>query len=217
MLGKTHVVTTGALMTGTMCVSYIIDHSVGLSSSFVGTINNVFTTYLGIDWAIEREVSSGFSFDVLQLGLVSHLIILLLLTLLGSLLPDIDTPTSTLGRFVPFIGAIIPHRTITHTIWIVLVMGIAIFIFGGNAYFIALWIGYILHIIEDTFSRQGIAWFYPIDGYRTYGSGAVVKRGRDPKFFYYRTGSDTETGIFYVALVFWLIFTVYLSYLIYFK
>lgn len=212
------MVTTGSIMTGAVCASYTVFQNAGLSSTFLGSVNNVFMTYLGVEWPDKSLVlDTGLSFDILYLGLLCHLFSIVALSVFGSLLPDIDTSTSTLGRFVPFIGAIIPHRTITHTIWIILIFGIGIFCFGGNAYIIAVWIGYILHVVEDTFSKQGIAWFYPIDGYRTYGSGAVVKRGRNPKFFYYRTGSDREIGIFYVMLVFWIIFIIRLLYLLYFK
>ena len=212
------MVTTGSIMTGALCVSYTVFQNTGLSSTFLGSVNNVFMSYLGIEWPDKSLVlDAGLSFDMLYLWLLCHLVSLVVLSVFGSLLPDIDTSTSSLGRFVPFIGASITNRTITHTIWGVLVFGIAIFCFGGNAYIIAVWLGYILHIVEDSFSKQGIAWFYPIDGYRTYGSGAVVKRGRDPKFLYYRTGSDRETGIFYVMLVFWMIFIVRLLYLLYIK
>lgn len=213
MLGKTHVATTGALFTGSIALSYSAYSADHYGSELVEKVNTFYGVCLGLNWSdiltpIEGGDAGFFSFlSSFHLGLMCHIVLLILCSLFGALLPDIDTSTSTLGRYVPFVGAIIPHRTITHTIWAVLALGIPIFALGRSSYLVAMWIGYVLHIVEDTFSRQGIAWFYPIDNYRTYGSGAVVKKGRNPKFFYYRTGSDTETGIFYVMSVFWILFS----------
>lgn len=119
---------------------------------------------------------------------------------LGSLLPDIDSEKSTIGRYFGPISKSIPHRTITHTIWAVA------FIAGLGWYFdsvhvLVLAAGYALHILQDTFSRQGIAWFYPIfGGYDHFGSGTVMKKGRKPKLAY-RTGGTGETTLFYGSLV----------------
>lgn len=115
---------------------------------------------------------------------------------IGALMPDIDEERSTLGRYVPLISQNIPHRTITHTIWIVLLLIGASWYFG-SVLLLAFGIGYTLHIIEDYFSNQSICWFYPIIGsYETFGSGAVMKRGRRPRFTY-KTGGAAENAIFY--------------------
>lgn len=117
----------------------------------------------------------------------------------GALLPDIDSEKSTIGRYFLPISKVIPHRTITHTIWAVA------FIAGLGWYFdsihvLVLAAGYALHILQDTFSRQGIAWFYPIlGGYDHFGSGTVMKKGRKPKLAY-RTGGTGETAVFYGSL-----------------
>lgn len=109
--------------------------------------------------------------------------------MIGLLLPDIDAETSTLGRYVKFISRAIPHRTITHTIWAVLLLAGATWYFESPL-LLALTLGYFLHILQDTFSKQGIAWFYPIIGrYDTYASGATMKRGRKGNFAYSAGGS----------------------------
>lgn len=120
---------------------------------------------------------------------------------LGSLFPDIDTPTSTIGKYFPFVGSIIGHRTVTHTIWAVLLLGGLTWYFS-SIYLLAFTVGYTLHIIEDSFSRQGIAWFYPVvGGYNTFGSGAVMKQGRKPGKFAYHTGGTGEEVFFYASIV----------------
>lgn len=71
----------------------------------------------------------------------------------GSLLPDIDSPNSTIGRLIPVIPRLIPHRTITHTIWVALL-----------AYILwpPLGIGIAIHIILDCFTQEGVPLFWPI-------------------------------------------------------
>lgn len=117
----------------------------------------------------------------------------------GSLLPDIDSEESTLGRYVPFISRVIPHRTITHTIWAVIAL-VCLAWYADSVYLYALALGYAVHIAEDSFSKQGICWFYPVLGkYDTFGSGAVKKRGRKTTFAY-KTGGTGETAAFYGAV-----------------
>lgn len=124
----------------------------------------------------------------------------LLVFMIGALAPDIDTESSELGRYVKPISTRLTHRTVTHTIWIVLLLAVASWFFHSS-YLFAFTFGYTLHIIEDTFSRQGICWFYPILGsYDRFSGGAAIKHGRKPLFFYYRTGKASEQIVFYAAL-----------------
>lgn len=119
---------------------------------------------------------------------------------LGTLLPDIDSETSTIGRYVLPISRAIPHRTITHTIWAVILI-LAFGIYFGSIYLCALALGYALHIAEDSFSNQGICWFYPLFGkYDYFAGGGAKKRGRKTTFAY-RTGGLGETLVFYGAIV----------------
>lgn len=125
---------------------------------------------------------------------------ILLAFTLGALLPDIDSEDSTIGRYFLIISKWIPHRTITHTIWAVALLA------GLGWYFdsiqvMALAAGYGIHILQDTFSKQGIAWFYPLlGGYDNFGSGAVMKRGRRKPKLAYRTGGKGESALFYGSL-----------------
>lgn len=100
--------------------------------------------------------------------------------MVGGLAPDLDQPTANLYKKVrggsilaklisPFLGG---HRFISHSI-------LGIFIFGFLTRFILdktgsvvlidmqiVWqtslIGFISHLIMDTFTKEGIAWFFPI-------------------------------------------------------
>ena len=92
------------------------------------------------------------------------------LLFLGSLLPDIDSEKSTLGRYfyLP-----VRHRTLTHSVLFLLP-----FIIGGVFWTPFLWLafGMFTHLFCDSLSKAGVCWFWPVSKYRRYGSGAFVKR-----------------------------------------
>ena len=137
--------------------------------------------------------------------------------ILGSLLPDIDTPTSIMGRMLPFISRplnrFLGHRTITHTIWAIgLWFGVfygyvqlrgadpwALFLFGialGNA----------LHIFEDKFSRAGVVLTYPLIRYNKSKRGISYAPGH---YWGYRVGGPFERFIMVLAIGFLFIFSVF--------
>ena len=145
-------------------------------------------------------------------GIVGMDVTLLLLAFaLGALLPDIDSEQSSIGRYIKPISRAIPHRTFTHTLWVVLIL-VALGWYFKSLLLFALTLGYIFHLVEDSFSKQGINWFYPIGPkFITLSGGGVVMDGRRAKFAY-RTGGPGETMFFYasicahvlcVAFVFW--------------
>jgi membrane-bound metal-dependent hydrolase len=112
--------------------------------------------------------------------------------LFGSLLPDIDSKTSIIGRKIhlPF-----EHRTWTHSIWAIILLFIL------SIFFVLIrpiLIGYIMHMLEDTPSACGICWLYPFHKYIEYESGAKVARGH--KFKLYRT-SDMSESIFVFGII----------------
>jgi membrane-bound metal-dependent hydrolase YbcI (DUF457 family) len=118
------------------------------------------------------------------------LALVLLAFTLGTVLPDIDSENSTIGKYITPISRAIPHRTITHTIWVVLlILGLAWYF--ESIYLLALALGYVVHITEDSFSQQGIRWFYPIPK-------IARKRWRFP--FAYETGGLGETVVFFASI-----------------
>ena len=86
---------------------------------------------------------------------------------IGSLLPDIDTPKSALGRIFPFSKIIehkYGHRQITHS-WIFIVIAIVLFspfiLFLGFLKYAGIIIGVISHIMIDMANPSGVPLFYP--------------------------------------------------------
>lgn len=98
--------------------------------------------------------------------------------LVGSILPDIDVKSK---RF---------HRTITHTLWFIALMGFLWWkvhtnptvpfhsilnpVLFGNM------LGTAFHCIGDAYSKMGVAWLWPLQQYITYPNGAKVLKGPRP-------------------------------------
>lgn len=109
----------------------------------------------------------------LQLALsltTSQYLICVAVTTLGSLLPDIDTPHSILGRKVKAISypiyKVFGHRTITHSLFVwTLLLFISPFLNTGLMYgvvCISVYGGVISHLLLDLISTTGIPLLYPL-------------------------------------------------------
>lgn len=92
----------------------------------------------------------------------SPVVLLGIINVVGSLLPDIDCQYSVIGKHFRLINKFIPHRNgITHSLvgsflWCGLAIGF------GKEYFSIMWIGFISHLVLDSFTPMGIKWLYPI-------------------------------------------------------
>ncbi|MFH1971865.1 MAG: metal-dependent hydrolase [archaeon] len=96
---------------------------------------------------------------------------------LASLLPDIDTPKSKVGKKVGIVSNILNvtlgHRGLMHSIYLPAVVAIFGVLFGFPLIGYAFAIGYMIHLIADMFTKDGIHLFYPvlnIRGFITTGS-----------------------------------------------
>lgn len=110
----------------------------------------------------------------------------------GSLLPDIDHPGSFLGKRNKIASGItnktLGHRGGTHS----LLGAVIVFILGTIVQFhylsasgqnMTFWLmlGYLMHLVEDSFSREGIHWLWP-----------YKKKRKRTKLVYYTTGGIGE-------------------------
>jgi inner membrane protein len=87
--------------------------------------------------------------------------------ILGSLLPDIDTPKSYLGHKFKLLSTVINkafgHRTATHSILVITVLFfISVIIFGMNTFLVGLTLGSLLHTLGDMTTSYGVSAVYPI-------------------------------------------------------
>jgi inner membrane protein len=118
--------------------------------------------------------------------------------ILGSLLPDIDSPNSSVGRLLPFVSIPIErrwgHRTVTHCLLAVGVLSVVSspLAFYRATLYAALLFGYLSHLLADCATKSGVPLFHP------HPAQCVL-----PGNSRYRvtTGSLAEQGVLLVLLV----------------
>lgn len=181
MRGICHIITGGT--TAIIADTALRAISVACNSSFYNDLNTV----------LYKPFAAMFpeSLSQMTVAIVIYTINTILF-LIGCLLPDCDSEKSIIGRIVHIP---VKHRTWTHTAWCLvplILMGFAVPCFFLLAY------GYFLHIFFDSLSKGGICWFYPISQYKTWASGAQVKKNH--KFYLYRIGKTSEI-VFLVCVV----------------
>lgn len=139
MQGKSHLVTGIATAVTVFDINMLVNHV---------EVPNFFSQ----GW----QIVCDYLFEYPSLPKIVVIAISIVLYLLGLLLPDIDTPYSTLGKIIciPFIE----HRTWTHAIWIPLGIGIASIWFRPIMF---LAFGMLVHDFFDSFSMSSIKPFYP--------------------------------------------------------
>lgn len=127
-----------------------------------------------------------------------YLLIGLVLLQVGNLLPDIDSKSSLLGRYIHVPG---PHRGITHTEWMLL--GLFILSWPEPTRVLCfLWFGAWMHCEVDGLSRAGRVRFYPLSSHRVItlsgSTRCVVPQGYWKG--YYTTGERSETVVLSVLV-----------------
>ena len=86
--------------------------------------------------------------------------IILTCIVIGSLLPDIDHPSSKLGRYAYPLSAVVQHRGFTHSLISSLILPLPAILISTRYYY-ALVVGYLLHLLADTLNPSGVMWLYP--------------------------------------------------------
>lgn len=111
----------------------------------------------------------------------------------GCLLPDIDQPQSFVGKrnklFSKVTNKTFGHRGATHSLLALIVLFLLLTFLqvkylttAGQPLVFWLLIGYFLHLLEDTFSKDAVAWLWPFK----------KKKRRKDKVLFYKTGSVEE-------------------------
>jgi len=111
--------------------------------------------------------------------------------LLGSIFPDIDHPRGFLSSQVALFRALsralsraTVHRGIMHSllmscIWALLALAFARYAGLGASAALAFWLGYLLHLLGDSFTPSGIRWLQPFSAWRLRGplaTGSFAER-----------------------------------------
>lgn len=134
-------------------------------------------------------------------------LIILLATGVGASLPDIDEYNSTPSRRSPInFSLFLRHRGITHSLlgWVIFSVGLY-FIMNHfipiklqpwqslnwwGSIWLGLILGYFLHLVEDSFSKQGVDWWAPF-----------FKKKYRRSFFRYKVGGIFEKMLTFIAVL----------------
>ncbi len=147
-------------------------------------------------WMTHIAIALLFYGILVKFGIFPNNQVMIALVALGAVFPDIDHPKSFIAHMnvwfkmssrVVSLGG---HRGITHTIWAsILAFPLAYLVlryFGlGFISAGAFFLGYLAHLLADSLTVSGVAWFYPFDKHKIRGP--------------VRTGSPFEVLMFFVA------------------
>ncbi|MCF7798741.1 metal-dependent hydrolase, partial [Candidatus Woesearchaeota archaeon] len=92
---------------------------------------------------------------------ILHSFIVLFLAVVGSLLPDIDTTTSLLGRRVKIIGFLFKHRGFFHSLLFAFLITLIVVELSSPVFGMAFGLGVFSHLLLDAITKEGLS-FWPI-------------------------------------------------------
>lgn len=109
------------------------------------------------------------------------------IVLVATLIPDIDSGFSTLGkqRQFRFLQFFVRHRGLIHSFTFCILVSIILAVFIPKLAF-GFFLGYALHLFVDSFTVEGIIPFWPYS---------------KKSSWHFKTGSFLETGIFLILLL----------------
>jgi len=135
---------------------------------------------------IKTHLSITLFFVLILISSVESKLVFVIVALIATFIPDIDSRFSTVGRrkIARVLQWFTKHRGITHSFTFLILITIFLVLFFP-VISLGFFLGYSLHIFSDSFTKDGIRPFYPLKN-KTSGS--------------LRTGGRIEIGIF-VAFV----------------
>ena len=132
----------------------------------------------------KTHLAIGLALGLYFLPFVSHKLLFIPVTLVASVLPDIDSVTSTLGKrriFRPF-QMIFQHRGALHSYTFFVIFSL-LFAFFNPVFALPFFLGYSFHLLADSFTVNGIKPIWPFK---------VVSRGLT------KTGGVADRSMFYI-------------------
>ncbi|MBT5271887.1 metal-dependent hydrolase [Candidatus Woesearchaeota archaeon] len=109
-------------------------------------------------------------------------LIFILIAIFASMVPDIDNPSSKLGKNVKIFGYVFKHRGFFHSLPALLLFSWIFSNFVNNTYAAAFALGYFSHLLLDNLTHQGIYWLYP---FKFRVKGIVKSNGWFEKILFY--------------------------------
>ncbi len=121
---------------------------------------------------------------------IQNKIIFIAILLIASVIPDIDSYKSKIGKKIKpvsfLINVFLGHRGIFHSVFLPVLISLLILLLSHEAA-IAFFAGYLSHLVLDSLTPEGVMFLYPFSKRRTKG--------------FIRTGSLVENILFILLLV----------------
>ena len=113
---------------------------------------------------------------LLFIGHINNPWIFIVMVLVATVLPDIDSGFSSWGRHLIFrpLQFFVKHRGIIHSLTTAVIISIALAVFWPIVS-LGFFLGYSIHLICDSFTREGIQPFWPL---KTKSYGFISSGGR---------------------------------------
>ena len=136
---------------------------------------------------LRTHLTFGIFMIILFLQHVNHKLIFVSMVFIATIFPDLDSSFSSWGRHLVFrpLQFFVKHRGIMHSFSFAILISVFLTIFWPVASF-GFFIGYSVHLICDSFTKQGIKPFWPLKF-----------KSKGPL----RSGSRTESSIFIFLIV----------------
>ena len=130
---------------------------------------------------IRTHLSITLFFILLFISNVEHKFVFVIVALISTFIPDIDSRFSTLGKkkALRILQFFIKHRGILHSFTFLFILTL-FFVLFFPVIALGFFLGYGLHLLADSFTVEGIKPFYP---YKKKSSGRI------------RTGGKSETSL----------------------
>lgn len=136
---------------------------------------------------IRTHIAITVFFVFLFLPHITNKFLFIAVAIIAAFIPDVDSGFSTLGRGAVFkpMQFFVRHRSFIHSFTFCLLVSIILAVFLPQIS-LAFFLGYSLHLLSDSFTKEGITAFWP---YKKISSGFL------------RTGGRIETSVFLIFLI----------------
>lgn len=142
----------------------------------------MFRTHIIFSFLISFLIISSFD--------IQNKIVFVVILLIASALPDIDSYKSKVGKKIKpisfLINIFLGHRGIFHSLFLPILISMLIAIINQEIA-AAFFIGYLSHLVLDSLTPEGVMFFYPFSKKRTKGL--------------IRTGSLWENIFFFILII----------------
>ena len=142
---------------------------------------------LGDNMLLKTHIAFAFLVILLFLGHINNKFIFVLMVLVATILPDLDSGFSSFGRHLIFrpLQFFVKHRGFLHSFTFAVVASVILAMFWPTAS-LGFFVGYSVHLICDSFTISGVQPFWP---FKVKSSGFI------------RSGGKTEETLFFGLII----------------